>query len=276
MGHIVAASRRRTPRLRTAVILVLCAGAALALGACGSAQTDTGGDAVAPPSSPTAKNCGIGRSSQRTPSRRVGAAAKQTPPKAGVYRYRTRGRSGVPSEALRAKDLPRITGLIVTKSRRFQGLVCFRMQKHYTSQLANTETYVIRGNELYLVGLRIEALGRSQEVRPVPAVLFASGSGSKWSGEFTGTTSGSYTVTGLGRRFFRLGAKRLKVTGLRSSVSYRGAVAGTQTATTWVSPAQGIIVAEKVALREQLGVSEVQLGLRRRLMTLDPGRLAAS
>lgn len=149
------------------------------------------------------------------------------------------------------------------------------MQKRYTSQLANTETYVIRGNELYLVGLRVDALGRSQEVRPVPAVLFASGSGSKWSGEFTGRTSGSYSVTGLGTRHYRLGDRKLRVTGLRSSVSYRGAVTGTQTATTWVSPAQSLVVAERVALRERLGVNEVRLKLRRRLLNLDPGRPAA-
>jgi hypothetical protein len=182
----------------------------------------------------------------------------------------------VPSEALRAKDLPRITQLIVTKSRRFQGLICFRMQKRYTSHLANTETYVIRGNELYLVGLRIQALGRSQEVRPIPAVLFASNYGSKWSGGFSGKTSGSYSVTGLGKRLYRVDGKQLQVTGLESSVSYRGAVSGTQTMTTWISFGRRVVVAEKVTMRERLGVSEVRLSLRRRLVSLDPGRPDAS
>jgi len=144
------------------------------------------------------------------------------------------------------------------------------MQRRYTPQLANTETYVIRGNELFLVGLRIEALGRSREVRPVPAVLFASNSGSKWSGQFAGTTSGSYSVTGLGRRIYRLGDKRLRVTGLSSSVAYRGAVDGTQETTTWISLGRRVVVAERVVLRERLGVSEVRLRLRRRLLTLEP------
>jgi hypothetical protein len=150
------------------------------------------------------------------------------------------------------------------------------MQKRYTSRLANTETYVIRGSELYLVGLRVQALGRSQEVRPIPAVLFASNSGSKWSGAFTGKTMGSYSVTGLGKRFCRIEGKRLKVTGLESSVSYRGAVSGTQTTTTWISPARRVIVAEKMTMRERLGVSEVHLSLRRRLVSLNPSRPASS
>lgn len=150
------------------------------------------------------------------------------------------------------------------------------MQKRYTSDLANTETYVIRGNELYLVGLRVQALGRSQEVRPIPAVLFASNSGSKWTGAFTGRTSGSYSVTGLGKRVYRIEGKRLKVTGLQSSVSYRGAVSGTQTTTTWISLARRVIVTEKLTMRERLGVNEVRLNLRRRLISLDPSRSAAS
>jgi hypothetical protein len=146
------------------------------------------------------------------------------------------------------------------------------MQKLYTPHLANTETYVIRGNELYLVGLRIQALGRSQEVRPVPAVLFATDSGSKWSGAFTGSTNGSYSFTALGRRSFRLGSRRMTVTGVRSSVSYRGAVDGTQTTTAWVSLAHRLVVTEAVDLRERLGVSQVRLKMHRRLLALDPDR----
>jgi hypothetical protein len=180
--------------------------------------------------------------------------------------------AGIPSEAVRARNLPRVTELIATRSRRFGGLVCFRLQKRYTSDVANTETYLIRGGELFLVGLRVQALGRSQEVRPVPAVLFASSSGSSWSGRFTGATSGSYTVTGLGERVFRLAGRRLRVTGLRSSVSYRGAVSGTQTMTAWISPQRRLVVAERVSLRERLGVSDLRLRLRRWLLGLDPAR----
>ena len=147
------------------------------------------------------------------------------------------------------------------------------MQKRYTPQLANTETYVIRGNELFLVGLRIQALGRSQEVRPVPAVLFATNSGSRWSGSFGGSTSGTYSFTGLGTRHFHLGGKRLKATGVRSSVSYRGEVSGTQVTTAWVSPSRRVIVTEEVRLKERLGVSQVRMRMQRRLLALMPERL---
>jgi hypothetical protein len=249
----------------------LCIGGTLALAACGSPASEAGDGAVALPSTPTAKSCGIAGSSQRRPP---GAARKrQLPTPPGVYRYRTRGATGVPSEAVRARDLPRVTELIATKSRRFGDLVCFRLQKRYAPDLANTETYVIRGSELFLVGLRIQARGGSQEVRPAPAVLFGSNSGSKWSGQFSGATSGSYSVTGLGERVYRLGDRRLKATGVRSLVSYRGAVSGAQAMTAWVLPQKRLILTERVVLRERLGVSNVRLHLRRRLVTLEPSRV---
>lgn len=248
----------------------LCLGGTLVVAACGSpaAQVDNG--AVALPGPPTAKSCGLAGSSRPRP--RAPVRKRQLPPPPGVYRYRTRGASGVPSEAVRARDLPRVTELIATKSRRFGDLVCFRLQKRYAPDLANTETYVIRGSELFLVGLRIEARGSAQEVRPVPAVLFGSSSGSKWSGQFSGATSGSYDVTGLGERVYRLDGKRLKATGVRSSVSYRGAVSGAQAMTAWILPQKRLVLAERVVLRERLGVSNVRLHLRRRLVSLEPSR----
>ncbi len=188
----------------------------------------------------------------------------------GVYRYRTRGYSGVPDEAVRARSLPGTTELIATRSRRFGDLVCFRLQKRYSPDLANTETYVIRGDELFLVGLRVDVLGQSQEVRPAPAVLFGNGTGTRWSGQFNGKTSGSYDVTALGERSYRLGGRRLRVTGLRSTVSYRGEVSGAQTMTAWVSLGRRLVVAEKVVLRERLGVSDLRLRLRRQLISVDP------
>jgi hypothetical protein len=139
------------------------------------------------------------------------------------------------------------------------------MQKRYTPEIANTETYVIRGDELYLVGIRFHVQGGSREVRPVPAILFASESGSEWAGRFSGETNGSYTASGLGRRRYRLGGKDVRVTGIRSSVSYRGAVNGRQLTTTWVSPKRRLIVSETVTMRERLGVNEVRLQLQRQL-----------
>ncbi len=255
--------------------LMFCAGCLLVLGGCGSSSSGAGREALALPGAPTAKSCGIGAASRRRPAGRDREGKKQSPPPAGLYRYRTRGRSGIPSEAIRAKDLPPVTQLIVTEPRRFQGLDCFRMQKRYTPQLANTETYVIRGDELFLVEFRIQALGRSQVVRPVPAVLFATNAGSKWSGSFGGSTSGTYSFTGLGKRLYRLGEKRLRVTGVRSTVSYRGAVSGTQVTTAWVSPSRRVIVTESVKMKERLGVSQVRMAMKRRLLALGPERLPA-
>jgi hypothetical protein len=270
MRHVTKGSVGRVRGLRAASISALCIGGALALVACGSSASEADNGAVALPSAPTAKSCGIAGSPQRRPP---GAARKrQLPTPPGAYRYRTRGTSGVPSEAVRARDLPRVTELIATKSRRFGDLVCFRLQKRYAPDLANTETYVIRGSELFLVGLRIQALGRSQEVRPAPAVLFGSNAGSEWSGQFSGATSGSYKVRGLGERVYRLGDRWLKATGVRSSVSYRGAVSGAQAMTAWILPQKRLVLTERVVLRERLGVSNVRLRLHRRLVSLEPSR----
>lgn len=270
MGQVTARTTQWARALRAASIPMFCVGVVLTLAACGSPASEVDGVAVALPSPPTAKGCGIAGSS---PRRSSGAARKrQLPTPPGVYRYRTRGASGVPSEAVRARDLPPVTELIATKSRRFGDLVCFRLQKRYAPDLANTETYVIRGSELFLVGLRIQALGSSQEVRPTPAVLLGSNSGSKWSGQFSGATSGSYSVTGLGERVYRLGGRRLQATGVKSSVSYRGAVSGAQAMTAWILPQKRLVLTERVVLRERLGVSNVRLHLRRWLVSLEPGR----
>jgi hypothetical protein len=258
--------------LRLLVAALACLGASAALGGCGSAATEARPEAIAPPRLPSAQSCGVGRSAADRPARGSRTSKRQLPPTAGIYRYRTRGRSGIPSEAVRAKDLPPITELIVTKARHLHGLVCFRMQKRYTERLANTETYVIRGEELFLVGLRIEALGQSEEVRPVPAVLFGSNTGSEFSGRFSGRTSGSYSVTGLGERLYRVGGRRLKATGLESSVSYRGAVSGSQAMTLWISPARRLVIGEELTMKERLGLSQVRLRLHRRLVSLKPAR----
>jgi len=266
--------RARAPRLRALAVALACAGAALALAGCGSAATQARPAAIAPPAVPSAKSCGAGRDSAGSPAQGSRRPKRQLPPTPGTYLYRTRGRSGIPSEAVRVKNLPEVTELIVTKARHLPGLTCFRMQKRYTERLANTETYVIRGNELFLVGLRVEALGHSEEVRPVPAVLFGSNTGSQWSGQFSGRTSGSYSVTGLGQRLFRAGGRQLKVTGVKSSVSYRGAVSGAQAMTLWISPATRLVTSERLAMKERLGVSEVRIHLRRRLLSLQPSREA--
>jgi hypothetical protein len=251
-----------------AALALLSCGVLLGLSACGSTVSDAADVVVAPPTPPTARTCGIDSAPRRESS--AGGRGRQRPTPPGVYRYRTQGRSGVPDEAVRARSLPRTTELIATRSRRFGDLVCFRLQKRYAPDLANTETYVIRGDELFLVGLQVEALGQSQEVRPTPAVLFGNGTGTRWSGRFGGRTSGSYDVTALGERSYRLAGKRMRVTGLRSTVIYRGEVSGAQTITAWVSPQRRLVVAEKITLRERLGVSDLRLHLRRQLISADP------
>jgi hypothetical protein len=254
------------------IAIVSCVAAAALLSSCGSSSTvvEVGPGRVENPAVPTAKSCAV-RAADRVASPRTASGSAQPgrprPPAAGVYAYRTTGRSGAPSEAVRSGDLPARTELVVTESRRFGDLVCFRMQKRYGPGLANTETYVIRDDELFLVGIRIDALGASEGVRPSPPVLFASDAGAaRWSGRFSGATRGSYSATGLGAGSYQLGDRSLRVIGLRSVVNYRGVVSGTQAATTWFTVGGRLIVSEEVTLRERLGVTEVRVHLRRSLL----------
>jgi hypothetical protein len=269
IGQVRTETAGLVRQLRAALVALLCLGGAVALSACGSSSSEANDGVVAPPSPPTAKNCGLADSPPRPAS---AAHRRQRPPVPGVYRYRTQGTVDVPSEAIRARDLSPVTELIATKPRRFGNLVCFRMQKRYAPDLATTETYVIRGSELFLVSLRIQAPGSSRAVRPEPAVLFGSSSASKWSGQFGGATSGSYSVTATGDRAYFIDGKRLKATGVRSTVTYRGAVSGGRTMTAWISPQKRLILSERVVLRERLGVSDVLLRMHRRLIGLEPSR----
>lgn len=257
----------RSPRLCLAwpPALGICA---VLLAACGSPAPVANEVAPVPgPAPPTAQICGIERST-------LASAAKAPRPKPstppGVYRYRTAGTAHVPGEAVRAGNLPRITDLVAAPSRRFGKLACFRLQNRLAPDLTDTGTYVIRGDELFLVGLRMQALGQVQEVRPDPAIYLSGITGSKWWGKFKGKTSGSYRAISLGERVYRVRRQPLKVVGVRAWMSYRGAVSGKRVMTVWVSTKRRLVVSEKVVARESFGVSDLHLRLRRRLIDLEP------
>jgi hypothetical protein len=176
---------------------------------------------------------------------------------------------------VRVKNLSPRGDLYVAPSRRHGGLVCFTVQRRFSPEVANTSTYVIRGDSVYLVTLKIQALGESHLIHPDPPVLTVSDKGSSWSGRFGGSTAGSYKFSGLGKRTFRVGSRPLRAVGISSAVSYRGAVAGSQRSTTWVSLHHEVVVAESFRSRQRLGVSSLRLRSRSHLLSLDPDRLPA-
>lgn len=250
---------------------------AIALGGCGGggssgAGAGNGAVAIQVPGRPSAADCGFDAKSS------TAAAHPKTkkPPAPGVYRYAVAGTQAVPGSGVRVSDLPARGDLFVAPSRRHRGLICFTVQRRFSPDVANTSTYVIRGNDVYLVGLLIQALGESQTIRPDPPVLSVSEKGSSWSGRFGGSTAGSYQFSGLGKRTFRVGSRPLRAVGISSVVSYSGDVAGSQRSTTWISLHHEVVVAEAFRSRQRLGVSSLRLRSRSQLLSLDPDRLPAS
>ena len=243
------------------------------LSGCGDSSAGQSG-AVEVPSKPSAVECGFRGTPE--PARATGAGSEVKPPPApGVYRYKVTGTQLVPGSGIRVKDLPPRGDLFVTRARRHGALTCFRAQRRYAPDIANTATYVIRGRDVYLVNLRIQALGESHEIRPDPPVLFLSDEGSSWSGQFGGQTSGSYEFLARGERSLRVSSQRLKVLGVSSVVSYRGAVNGTQRTTTWISPSRELVVSESLRSRQRFGVDSLRLRSRSRLLSLDPDPISS-
>jgi hypothetical protein len=265
--------------LKSSLVLLgkLCiATVVLVLAGCGATGSEKKDAVIEKPTRPSVKDCGHALASLRMQGKEKRRSSAESPPLPGIYRYDMTGSQAVPGAALRAKELPAHTKLFVTPSRKIGNATCFKVQKRFASDIANTSTYVIRGENIYLVSLLIQALGESQEIRPNPAVLSASSAGSSWSGQFGGATYGSYTFSVLGKQTYRVGARRLRAIGISSSVSYRGAVSGTQVATAWISLDHDVVVAEKVKSRQNFGVSALHLRSRSHLISLQPEPLPES
>lgn len=247
-------------------------GIVLALGGCGASDPQEGATIKAP-TSPSAADCGFRARDLQVDGGTDGRASTKMIPHAGAYRYGVTGHLRVPGSGVRVKDLPSRAELLVTPPRRHGGLVCFRVQKRFAADVANTSTYVIRNKDVYLISLRIEALGESQEIRPSPAVLSVSGAGSQWAGQFGGATRGSYAFSGLGKRTFRVQSRRLSGVGVSSVVSYRGGVNGVQKSTAWITPRYGLVLFESFRSRQSFGVNSLHLDSRSHLLSLQPARL---
>lgn len=259
----------RLPAFAAAALIVAT------VSSCGGSDPAGGGASIAPPSRPSARECGAGSSPAQVP-KRAGKRSRASAPAAGLYRYRVSGSQTVSGAALRARDLPARGETLVSRSRTVGVLTCFRIQRRLAPDIANTATYVIRGGDVYLVGIVIQALGEAQTIRPDPAVLSATESGSEWSGQFAGPTSGSYSFSVRGRQRFRVGGQRLRAVRISSSVSYRGAYSGTQKATTWLSVDHDLVLGESARSSQDFGVSTLRLRSRSRLISLRPGPLPSS
>jgi hypothetical protein len=231
---------------------------------------------IVAPTQPSARECGAGSAAAPAAEKAGKREPAASAPDPGVYHYGVTGSQTLTGAALRARDLPARGEILVSPSRAVGVLTCFRVQRRFASDIANTETYVIRGDDIYLVGITIQALGETQKIRPDPAVLSATETGSEWSGQFSGPTFGSYSFSVGGKEKFRVGGKRLRAVRISSSVSYRGAYSGIQKATTWVSVDRDVVLGEEARSSQDFGVSTLRLRSRSHLISLQPEPLPAS
>jgi hypothetical protein len=247
---------------------LLLGGIALLFAGCGSSGPVASEQSVARPSTPRKEECAF-KPQPRAARRNVRTAATdESPPKAGTYLYEVKGTQAIPGQALRVKNLPRRSELVVTPARKTQGGSCFRVQTRVSPDLAITRTYVVQGEDIYLVSLVTNAFDESQEIRPSPPVLSATNSGSRWSGQFGGPTYGAYTFSGLGKRTFRVGHDRIRAVGISSSVRYRGAFTGSQVATAWIALQKKLIVAERLRSRQEFGATTLKVRSSSHLVSL--------
>jgi hypothetical protein len=248
--------------------LLVLGGVALLVAGCGSSGPIASDQTIARPSTPQTEEC-----THKLPPRTAGrndrpAPTDESPPEPGAYLYEVKGTQAIPGQALRVKNLPHRSELVVTPARKIKRGSCFRVQMRVSPDLAITRTYVIQGEDIYLASLVTQAFGESQEIRPSPPVLSATNSGSKWSGQFGGPTYGAYTFSGLGKRIFRVGQARIRAVGISSSVSYRGAFIGRQVATAWIAIQEKLIVAERLRSRQEFGATTLKVRSSSHLVSL--------
>jgi hypothetical protein len=255
------------------MVMACWVGVAMLFAGCGTGGSEAPNSSIEEPSKPTVEACDFSALSRHLADEDGKVSTKRDKaPQPGIYSYAMAGKQVVPGGALRVKNLPSHSGLFVTPARMNGSESCFRIQMRFSPDIANTSTYVIRGEDVYLVSLLTQALGESQEITPNPPVLSASGSGSKWSGQFGGRTYGGYSFSALGKRTFQIGNNEVRTAGISSSVSYRGAFNGTQAVTAWIAlrPNPHIVVSEELESRQDFGVSTLKINAHSRLMSLKP------
>jgi hypothetical protein len=258
--------RTRARVLATAVALPMVG--VVAVGCGGGSKKDDPAPArldLTPGAPPSAAQCGFDS---------IGDAARDgsgstTPPKAGAYSYSTTGRET--TEDGGTAPLAQTTTAIVTPTRRTGGLTCFGSERRLSTRTELADVYLLRGEDIYLVGLGVATPNLVETIAPRPAILALSGSQSSWTGAFRGNTAGTYKVELLGRRTFRVGGKSVKTVGLDSRATFTGETTGSQKRTTWIATDQALIVQETGRFELKLGGSVERLAYSSRLESLEPG-----
>lgn len=210
------------------------------------------------PTSPTASDCAI-------PILQSQRAAADLDPPAGTYRFAVRGKRKLSGSQGYSRKLPKEMRLIVLPAESFGQVKCFVAQRRYSDSLADTSTFAIRGDDVYLTRLLVQSGGQIADVLPRPPVQSIAGSGSVWSGQFRGPTSGSYRMELLGRKSMTLRGERVTAAGIQSEFVFNGDFTGRESSERWIATETNEIISERVHQERNFGVDVISLDYTARL-----------
>jgi hypothetical protein len=190
------------------------------------------------------------------------------PPKVGTYRYETTGTESAPNEG-KTKLGPE-NDIVVTPARTDGDLACFGFDRQYSAATDVTNVYIQRGEDTYITAVGLATPNYVTTIEPRPAILASAGSGTRWSGEFSGPTSGSYVVEIFARRTISVGGERVEAVGLASHATYQGETEGSQDARTWLAVDRPLILADRGRLVIRVGSATNRIDYETRLTSLEP------
>jgi hypothetical protein len=246
--------------------LAACAAGCGGSGSSGGGATASNGIELKAGAPPSASTCGFDRLGSSARSARGSQAA----PAPGTYSYTSRGTDSVPGTGGRPRALPKSAETLITPARRSGGLTCFGSEQRYSPSTHTSNVYIVRGGDIYIVGVGFNTSSYVQKVLPQPAILAVSATSTSWTGAFRGPTSGSYRVEILRRGSMKVGGKSVSAVELSSKATFTGELTGTQDRTTWLARDRSLVLEESGHSNLRFGGDEEKLAYTIKLRSLQP------
>ena len=244
----------RPAELRIPFAVVL---AVSALAGCGGTDDSSSGGGesarLEDPTKPTAEACA-------TETLATSAKPDYLVPRAGSYRYSMRGTRKTLAQESVASPLPKQTQFVFTPPLASGNVRCYRTQRRYSPDVADTTTVAVRGSDVYVTNLDVFTRGKTYTVKPNPPIKVLDGDDFEWGGTFSGPTTGRYQANVLGRRPIAAGGgKRERAVGVQLRVSFAGDLRGTARTVTWFSMDSNLPLLEQS--KQDRDVAGLRLGL---------------
>ena len=220
-----------------------------------------GSSALAGPTAPKPADC-------QAKALATSAKPENLNPAPGAYTYAINGTRRDLGAAGVATKLAPTTVSIGTRSIKIGKLVCFRVQRRYTPKIADTYTFVVRGGDLYIAGLDFYVAGRTTHVVPNPPIKAVDASNLNWQGTFSGSTTGQYAGSSIGRKNVKFNGGTEHALGVELRLSFAGAVKGTTRQDNYLSLGKGILLSEDVTQDRTIAGSQVRIAYKSKLKSV--------